>query len=121
MALPRMLRVRQLFTAPTVEDIPAAVRSEVQRLDLSGKINPGESVAISVGSRGIAVGGVRLPWPGSPAEPLSWRWRVSGVSGIMALFASSREACAGLFGQSARRAAPQVSNARPCRSCRPFY
>ena len=54
MALPRMLRVRQLFTAPTVEDIPAAVRSEVQRLDLSGKINPGESVAISVGSRGIA-------------------------------------------------------------------
>ena len=54
MALPRMLRVRQLFTAPTVEDIPSAVRSEVQRLDLSGKINPGESVAISVGSRGIA-------------------------------------------------------------------
>ena len=34
MALPRMLRVRQKFEAPTVEDIPAAVRAEVQRLDL---------------------------------------------------------------------------------------
>ena len=54
MALPHMLRVRQKFEAPTVEDIPAAVRAEVQSLDLGPKVNPGESVAISVGSRGIA-------------------------------------------------------------------
>ena len=54
MSLPRMFRVRQLFSAPTVEDIPAAVRTEVQRLDLGPKVNPGETIAISVGSRGIA-------------------------------------------------------------------
>ncbi|SVD89378.1 uncharacterized protein METZ01_LOCUS442232, partial [marine metagenome] len=54
MAPPRMFRIRQKFEAPTVEDIPAAVRAEVQRLDLGPKINSGESVAISVGSRGIA-------------------------------------------------------------------
>ena len=54
MSLPRMFRVRQHFSAPTVEDIPAAVRAEVQRLDLGPKVNPGETIAISVGSRGIA-------------------------------------------------------------------
>lgn len=54
MSLPRMLRVRQIFTAPTVEDIPAAVHEEIARLDLGPKVKPGESVAISVGSRGIA-------------------------------------------------------------------
>ncbi|MCY4605875.1 MAG: [Fe-S]-binding protein, partial [Gemmatimonadetes bacterium] len=54
MSLPRMLRVRQHFSAPTVEDIPAAVRAEVQRLNLGPKVKPGETIAISVGSRGIA-------------------------------------------------------------------
>ena len=54
MALPQMLRVRQTFEAPTIEDIPAAVHAEVQRLNLGPKINIGETVAISVGSRGIA-------------------------------------------------------------------
>ena len=54
MAPPRMLRVKQKFEAPTLEDIPAAVRAEVQSLALDSKVTAGESVAISVGSRGIA-------------------------------------------------------------------
>ena len=54
MALPRMLRLRQRFDAPTLEDIPAAVRAEVAALGLAPKIKPGDSVAVSVGSRGIA-------------------------------------------------------------------
>jgi hypothetical protein len=54
MSYPRMIRVRQHFDAPTLDDIPAAVRQEVASLELSGKVKPGESVAISVGSRGIA-------------------------------------------------------------------
>ena len=54
MAPPRMLRVKQKFEAPTLEDIPAAVRTEVQSLALDSKVTAGESVAISVGSRGIA-------------------------------------------------------------------
>ncbi len=54
MAPPRMLRVKQKFEAPTLEDIPAAVCTEVESLALDSKVTAGESVAISVGSRGIA-------------------------------------------------------------------
>ncbi len=53
MPFPRMLRIRQHFDAPTVEDIPAAVKEEVTRLNLGSRIEPGQSVAVSVGSRGI--------------------------------------------------------------------
>ena len=54
MQLPRMMRVRQRFDGPDLEDIPGAVREEIAKLDLSGKVAKGDSVAISVGSRGIA-------------------------------------------------------------------
>ena len=54
MSFPRMMRVHQTFDAPTLEDIPAAVRQEVATLNLSSKVKPGQTVAISVGSRGIA-------------------------------------------------------------------
>ena len=54
MQLPRMMRVKQRFDGPTLEDIPGAVREEIAGLNLSGKVGKGESVAISVGSRGIA-------------------------------------------------------------------
>lgn len=53
MSLPRMLRIRQHFDAPTVDDIPAAVKEEVQRLNLGSRTTPGQTVAVSVGSRGI--------------------------------------------------------------------
>ena len=54
MPYPRMMRIRQKFEAPTLEDIPAAIGAEVAKLDLGGKIKKGDSIAISVGSRGIA-------------------------------------------------------------------
>ena len=54
MSFPRMMRVRQNFEAPTLEDIPGAVRQEVATLNLSSKVKPGQTEAISVGSRGIA-------------------------------------------------------------------
>ena len=53
MSFPRMLRIRQHFDAPIIEDIPEAIRQEVTRMKLDQKIKPGENVAISVGSRGI--------------------------------------------------------------------
>ncbi|MEE2726574.1 MAG: lactate racemase domain-containing protein [Candidatus Latescibacterota bacterium] len=53
MSFPNMLRIRQHFDAPTVEDIPAAVSEEITRLSLSARVKPGQSVAVSVGSRGI--------------------------------------------------------------------
>src|SRR5437660_3687348 len=49
-----MLRLRQKFERPRVEDIPAAVRRELEKLDLGKRIKPGQSVALTAGSRGIA-------------------------------------------------------------------
>jgi hypothetical protein len=54
MSFPRMMRIRQHFEAPTVADIPAAVRQEVSRLNLSARVKKGETIAVTVGSRGIA-------------------------------------------------------------------
>ena len=54
MSLPRMMKVRQQFDAPTLDDIEGAVRAEIGKIGVHGKIKKGDSVAISVGSRGIA-------------------------------------------------------------------
>ena len=54
MAFPKVVRVRQRFQSTRVADIPAAVAREVARLDLSGRLKPGDSVAITAGSRGVA-------------------------------------------------------------------
>ncbi len=51
---PLMFRVRQTFERPRVDDIPAEVESQLARLSLGDKIKPGETVAITAGSRGIA-------------------------------------------------------------------
>jgi len=52
--LPRMARVRQHFAAPRVSDIAGTVRAELESLNLSDRIRPGDSVALTGGSRGIA-------------------------------------------------------------------
>lgn len=49
-----MLRVRQQFDRPRVEDIAVGVRTALERLDLGKKIKAGQSVALTAGSRGIA-------------------------------------------------------------------
>jgi hypothetical protein len=55
MPYPKMLRIKQLFeTAPPLIDIPMTVRQTLERLRLSSEIKPGETVAITAGSRGIA-------------------------------------------------------------------
>jgi hypothetical protein len=54
MGYPRMLRVRQQFARPRVDNIPAAVRASLEKLDLRRTIKPGQSVALTGGSRGIA-------------------------------------------------------------------
>ncbi|HVX61064.1 MAG TPA: lactate racemase domain-containing protein [Pirellulales bacterium] len=53
-AYPQMFRVRQTFEAPRVDDIPGTVRSELASLGLEKKVKPGQTVAITAGSRGIA-------------------------------------------------------------------
>jgi hypothetical protein len=54
MPYPRMLRLRQKVPRPRVDNTPAAVRDALAKLSLSGKIKPGQSVALTAGSRGIA-------------------------------------------------------------------
>ena len=54
MPYPRMMLIRQHFDAPTLHDVPGAIRQELAKLPLSTRIRPGDSVALTVGSRGIA-------------------------------------------------------------------
>ena len=53
---PLIFRVRQKFESPTlpVEQIPATVAAELSRLELGRRVDAGQSVAITAGSRGIA-------------------------------------------------------------------
>ncbi len=50
--LPRMVKVRQEFPRPVEADIPAAVRREIE--PFLARVRPGQSIAISGSSRGIA-------------------------------------------------------------------
>src|SRR5438094_10395860 len=50
---PKMLRVRQKFERAKVEDAAGTVGVELEKLDLSKRIKPGQSVALTAGSRGI--------------------------------------------------------------------
>jgi hypothetical protein len=51
---PKIFRVRQTFPSPSVEDVPGEVHKQLARLDLGKRVRPGQSVAITAGSRGIA-------------------------------------------------------------------
>lgn len=53
-AYPQIFRLRQNFERPRVEDVPAEIERQLARLRISQKVRPGQSVAIAVGSRGIA-------------------------------------------------------------------
>ena len=54
MNFPKMYRIRQSFDRTRVKDIPATVKAELERLNLRPKVNPGQSVALTAGSRGVA-------------------------------------------------------------------
>ena len=51
--LPSMALVRQQLESVSLDDIPRAVAEEAARIRLERKVQPGQSVAIAVGSRGI--------------------------------------------------------------------
>ncbi len=54
MRIPPMYLVRQKTSAHSIADVRAELDREVMSFDLPGRIKPGESVAVAVGSRGIA-------------------------------------------------------------------
>jgi hypothetical protein len=51
---PQMFRIRQHFDAPRVDDIAGTVRDEIAKINPSSVIKPGQTVAITAGSRGVA-------------------------------------------------------------------
>jgi hypothetical protein len=54
MLYPKVLRIRQQFERPHIDKVPQAVRSALEQLDLGRMIRPGQTVALTAGSRGIA-------------------------------------------------------------------
>lgn len=54
MSFPLMYRLRQHLPAPVLDDIAGTVAQQLGCLALHAKVRPGETVAITVGSRGIA-------------------------------------------------------------------
>lgn len=51
---PLVFRVQHIFNAPHIVDVPFEVEAQLSCLTLEEKIQPGQTVAIAVGSRGIA-------------------------------------------------------------------
>lgn len=54
MAFPKMFRVKQELQGPMLADIPGAVRETMRSLKLTDRVKPGQSVAVTSGSRGVA-------------------------------------------------------------------
>lgn len=52
--LPRMAKVKQTFDDNHINDIPQAIRRQFDREEIAEKIISGNSIAITVGSRGVA-------------------------------------------------------------------
>jgi hypothetical protein len=53
-SLPKLFRLRQKFTAPRVANVAGTVDAELGGLQLGQKVRPGQSVAVTAGSRGVA-------------------------------------------------------------------
>jgi len=51
---PKMLKIRQQFERPRVDNVAAAVHKALEPLELARSIRPGSTVALTAGSRGIA-------------------------------------------------------------------
>lgn len=52
--LPKFFRVRQTFARPKVEELDVAVVTQLKSIQVASRIQTGQSVAITVGSRGVA-------------------------------------------------------------------
>ncbi|WCK53240.1 lactate racemase domain-containing protein [Aneurinibacillus sp. Ricciae_BoGa-3] len=52
--LPRMVKVRQKFAAPEIDDVAGAVHQAIADAGVLSRIEAGDRVAIAVGSRGVA-------------------------------------------------------------------
>lgn len=51
--LPKMYKIRQALEVPVVEDVPGAVRAELQRIGIASLVKSGQRIALTAGSRGV--------------------------------------------------------------------
>jgi hypothetical protein len=54
MQLPRMAKAQQVFHQPTITDLPAKIKEELDNKQLKNRVKPGQRIAVTAGSRGIA-------------------------------------------------------------------
>jgi len=54
MQLPNMAKVRQVFDQPKIRDILAKIKEELEKKRLKDRVKPGQRIAVTAGSRGIA-------------------------------------------------------------------
>jgi len=54
MQLPKMAKAVQIFDQPEVDDIPAEIKKELEKKGLRDRMKPGQRIAVTAGSRGIA-------------------------------------------------------------------
>ena len=66
MPYPKMMRIRQKMDAAKVADVVAKTREELARINISSFIKPGQTVALTSGSRGVAE---QTPAPFIHSEP----------------------------------------------------
>ncbi|WP_425058928.1 hypothetical protein SCACP_35760 [Sporomusa carbonis] len=52
--LPRMVKIRQIFPDPEVDNLSETLRAEIAKPNVGERIKPGMHIAIAVGSRGVA-------------------------------------------------------------------
>src|SRR5690554_1604484 len=52
--VPKMAKVLQKFEDNGIKDIPAVIKSELSKPEIAKQVKPGQSIAITVGSRGVA-------------------------------------------------------------------
>jgi uncharacterized protein (DUF362 family) len=52
--LPKMIRVRQKFPTPTVDDVAGTVAAQLNNPEIRDRVKPGMRIAVGCGSRGIA-------------------------------------------------------------------
>ena len=74
MNFPKMVMVKNQIPAPEPVDVPFEVRRGLEALNLVGKVEPGQKVAITAGSRGVtdmagAIAAVAAYFKGLGAEP----------------------------------------------------
>ncbi len=54
MDFPQMIRIRQKFKTPKLDDIPQKIKSRIKHLGLEKKVTRGQTVAVACSSRGIS-------------------------------------------------------------------